>query len=70
MLRRLPELARFPRFSLAADSSAPARDRLRESPRPGARSTLESIAEALKVLESPASGQRLLDLTQQVTISI
>ena len=65
MLRRLPELARFPRFSLANDDSAPARDRLRESPRPGARSTLESIAEALKVLESPASGQRLLDLHEQ-----
>lgn len=65
MLRRLPELARFPRFSLAADDHSPARDRLRESPRPGARSTLESIAEALKVLESPSSGQRLLDLHEQ-----
>jgi len=65
MLRRLPELAPFPRFSLAPDESEKPRDRLREPPRPGARSTLESIAEALKVLESPATGQRLLDLHEQ-----
>jgi DTW domain-containing protein YfiP len=66
MLRRLPELARFPRFSLG---DAPAgehepRDRLRESPRPGARSTLESIADALSELDSPECGRRLLDLHQ------
>ena len=65
MLRRLPELARFPRFSLGLDASAAHRDRLREPPRPGALSTLESIAEALTQLESPAAGQRLLDLHQQ-----
>ena len=65
MLRRLPELARFPRFSLSPDLSGDVRDRLRESPRPGARSTLESIAEALGELESPAAGQWLLDLHQQ-----
>lgn len=65
MLRRLPELARFPRFSLAPDAAAPERDRLREPPRPGALSTLESIAEALRQLESPTTGQRLLDLHEQ-----
>jgi DTW domain-containing protein len=62
MLRRLPELARFPRYSLAADVSEVERDRLREPPRPGARSTLESIADALGQLDSPACGQRLLEL--------
>jgi DTW domain-containing protein YfiP len=65
MLRRLPELARLPRFSLTPDPSGALRDRLREPPRPGALSTLESIAEALKQLESPDAGQRLLDLHQQ-----
>jgi DTW domain-containing protein YfiP len=65
MLRRLPELSRFPRFSLGPDSGAATRDRLREPPRPGALSTLESIAEALTQLESPAAGQRLLDLHEQ-----
>jgi len=65
MLRRLPELARFPRFSLSADTAGVERDRLREPPRPGARSTLESIAEALAQLDSPASGQRLLELHEQ-----
>ncbi len=65
MLRRLPELARFPRFSLAPDPSGAARDRLREPPRPGARSTLESIAEALGRLDSPAAGQRLLELHRE-----
>jgi DTW domain-containing protein YfiP len=65
MLRRLPELLRFPRFSLSSATSDANRDRLRESPRPGARSTLESIAEALARLDSPATGQRLLDLHQQ-----
>jgi DTW domain-containing protein YfiP len=62
MLRRLPELARFPRFSLASHDTATTRDRLREPPRPGARSTLESIADALGVLDSPECGQRLSDL--------
>ena len=62
MLRRLPELARFPRFSLGPAASAAERDRLREPPRPGALSTLESIAEALSELESPTAGQRLLEL--------
>lgn len=62
MLRRLPELARFPRFSLPAAPDAEPRDRLREPPRPGARSTLESIADALSELDSAACGERLLAL--------
>lgn len=65
MLRRLPEAARLPRISLSAAAGGEARDRLREAPRAGARSTLESIADALSVLESPAAGQRLLDLHQR-----
>jgi DTW domain-containing protein YfiP len=60
MLRRLPEVSRLPRFSLTEAPSG--RARLRESPRPGARSTLESIADALSVLDSAECGQRLLDL--------
>lgn len=64
MLRRLPELSRFPRFALASRADDSARERLREPPRPGARSTLESIADALSTLDSPACGQRLLDLHQ------
>ena len=66
MLRRLPELSRFPRFSLAPElTSVSERDRLREAPRPGARSTLESIADALSELESPEAGRRLLELHQR-----
>jgi DTW domain-containing protein YfiP len=62
MLRRLPELAHMPRFSLAPTADGDERDRLREAPRPGARSTLESIAEALGELDSPERGRRLLEL--------
>jgi DTW domain-containing protein YfiP len=66
MLRRLPELSRFPRFSLQAEPAVESRrDRLREAPRPGARSTLESIADALGALDSPEAGQRLLELHQR-----
>src|SRR3954469_14134337 len=66
MLRRLPELSRFPRFSLQAEPAVESRrDRLREAPRPGARSTLESIADALGALDSPETGRRLLDLHQR-----
>jgi DTW domain-containing protein YfiP len=66
MLRRLPELARFPRFSLQPEPAVESqRARLREAPRPGARSTLESIADALGALDSPETGQRLLDLHQR-----
>jgi DTW domain-containing protein len=60
MLRRLPELSRLPRFSLPPSDES--RDRLREAPRPGARSTLESIADALTELDSSAQGSRLLEL--------
>lgn len=60
MLRRLPELSRLPRLSL--ETEAPERDRLRDSPGASARSTLESIADALGVLGSSALSERLLDL--------
>ena len=62
MLRRLPELSRLPRLSLAAAPLDEPRDRLREPPMAGARSTLESIADALLQLDSAESGRRLLDL--------
>ncbi|HVY28416.1 MAG TPA: tRNA-uridine aminocarboxypropyltransferase [Polyangiaceae bacterium] len=62
MLRRLPEAARLPRFSLPEAPSSTERQRLREPPRPGARSTLESIADALGLLDSAECGQRLLEL--------
>ncbi len=65
MLRRLPETARLPRVSLPAPPSGQGggeRDRLRESPRAGARSTLEAIADALSTLDSAELGARLLDL--------
>ena len=64
MLRRLPELARFPRYSLGPAVESLGRDRLREPPRAGARSTLESIADALAELESRECGERLLALHQ------
>ena len=64
MLRRLPELSRLPRYSLGGGAEAQRRDRLREPPRAGARSTLESIADALAELDSPERGQRLLELHQ------
>jgi DTW domain-containing protein YfiP len=64
MLRRLPELSRLPRYSLPPAAGDQGRDRLREPPRPGARSTLESIADALSQLDSPECGRRLLDLHQ------
>jgi DTW domain-containing protein len=62
MLRRLPELSRLPRFSLAPPPSGEARPRLREAPSADARSTLESIADALAELDSPECGARLLAL--------
>lgn len=60
MLRRLPELSRLPRYALHGE--APARARLREPPRPGDRSTLESIADALTQLHSAELGAHLLEL--------
>lgn len=62
MLRRLPELSRLPRFSLSPPEATQARTRLREAPRPEARSTLESIADALAELDSTECGERLLAL--------
>ncbi|HKY36331.1 MAG TPA: DTW domain-containing protein [Polyangiaceae bacterium] len=59
MLRRLPQLSRLPRLGL---ESPPRRPRLRTPPRAVARSTLESIADALGLLDSPALGQHLLAL--------
>jgi DTW domain-containing protein len=59
MLRRLPELSRLPRLAL---ESAPVRPRLRTPPGVAARSTLESIADALGLLDSPALAEHLLGL--------
>jgi DTW domain-containing protein YfiP len=62
MLRRLPELSRLPRLAL---ESAPPRPRLRAPPREAARSTLESIADALGRLDSPELAEHLLNLHQR-----
>ena len=63
MLRRLPELSRLPRFSLLNSATAEPRDRLRAAPHEGARSTLESIADALLQLDSATTtGPHLLEL--------
>ena len=62
MLRRLPELSRLPRLSLTHEASGAPRDRLRDAPHAGARSTLESIADAMSQLGSSECGARLLEL--------
>ncbi len=62
MLRRLPELSLLPCFSLAETAVQLSRSRLREPPRPGARSTLEAIADALSQLESADRGRQLLEV--------
>lgn len=62
MLRRLPELSRLPRFALETAAPAGPHSRLREGPDASARSTLESIADALGQLDSAGLGRHLLDL--------
>lgn len=62
MLRRLPELSRFPRLELESAAPAGPQSRLREGHTPSARSTFESIAEALARLHSPPLGEELLAL--------
>ncbi len=51
MLRRLPSLETLPRLSLPPKEEPPLR--LRESPSAEGRSTLEAVADALRVLEGP-----------------
>lgn len=62
MLRRLPELSRFPRFELESAAPVGPHSRLREGHLPNARSTFESIAGALARLDSPRLGQELTEL--------
>jgi DTW domain-containing protein YfiP len=62
MLRRLPELSLLPRLSLTHEADGVPRDRLRDAPRVGARSTLESIADAMTQLDAAECGARLLEL--------
>jgi DTW domain-containing protein YfiP len=62
MLRRLPELSLLPRYALETAAPEGPLSRLRVSPVPHARSTLESIGAALGQLDSPELGQHLLDL--------
>jgi len=62
MLRRLPELSSLPRFALPDSPAQLTRRRLREPPGIGARSTLESIADALSYLDTAELGQRLLEV--------
>ena len=58
LLHLNPLLAALPRVTLAA--SAVSRYRLRKAPGPGALSTVEAIAQALQVLETPTSFEPLL----------
>ncbi len=51
MLKKLPSLAPLPRLVLPPKPEAPLR--LRESPTPEGRSTLEALADALELLEGP-----------------
>jgi DTW domain-containing protein len=60
MVKRLPAVAALPRLALGA-SAAPVL-RLRESPSADGRSTLEAIAEALRVLEGEPTAQALEQL--------
>lgn len=60
MVRRLPGLASMPRLDLPP-APPPAR-RIRRSPAPGARSTIEAVAGALALWEAPETPQALLDL--------
>jgi DTW domain-containing protein YfiP len=60
MLRRLPELSRMPHVSLPHQAAR--RTRLRETPGPAARSTVEAIGEALAVLSTREEGGQLLRL--------
>jgi DTW domain-containing protein YfiP len=58
MLHLNPSLAALPRVTLA--QAGPSRYRLRKAPEAGALSTIEAIAQALEVLEAPASYAALL----------
>lgn len=58
LLHLNPLLAALPRVSLNA--VAPSRYRLRKAPAAGALSTIEAIAQALELLEAPASFAALL----------
>ena len=58
LLHLNPLLAALPRVTLAA--GAVSRYRLRKAPGPGALSTVEAIAQALQVLETPTSFEPLL----------
>ncbi len=60
MMKKIPALARMPRYPLSPPVRA--RQRLRQSPHPENRSTLEAIADALSALESPEAGEQLLRL--------
>ncbi len=60
MVRRVPGLAQLPRLSLPPGAEPPRR--IRRSPFPGARSTIEAVAAALSLWEPPETGRALLDL--------
>jgi DTW domain-containing protein YfiP len=60
MRRRLAPLANLPRLALPPKAHAPLR--LRASPRPEDRSTLEAIADALALLDGPEVAAPLLAL--------
>ncbi len=60
MMRKIPALARLPVLSLPPPETV--RQRLRQSPHPENRSTLEAIADALTLLHRPDDGEALVHL--------
>ncbi len=66
MVRRVPGLSALPRLALAPGPE-PAR-RIRRSPSPGARSTLEAVAAALALWEPPEVAESLLALYDRLAV--
>jgi DTW domain-containing protein YfiP len=62
MVRRVPGLAALPRLELPEGAAPSPARRIRKSPRPAARSTLEAVAAALALWEPPATSEALLAL--------
>ncbi len=60
LVRRLPGLAALPRLDLPP--GPPPKRRIRKSPTPAARSTIEAVSAALALWEPPETAQALLTL--------
>ncbi len=62
MVRRVPGLATLPRLEIGEDAAPPPARRIRKSPTPAARSTIEAVAAALALWEPPDQARALLTL--------